>query len=155
MDISVDRKVSEEGHLVFTITAKNPHKAPFGDLELNVLEYLDKCRENFTENDEINNKLIQDVMGLLHAAKEKAFLRLRRNLTFAIDNQLNAKIEPMRQEIYNWIYDMQEKPVKTWMQEFDPQRTKFYFDNDKNNEYCRDPSTIADDKLDDDEEDDE
>jgi len=49
---------------------------------------------------------------------------------------------------------MQEKPLKIWMSEFDPERTKYYFNNDKSNEYSRDPLHISDDKVDDDEDED-
>ncbi len=156
MEITVDRSVSSEGNLVFTITAKNPHKSPFGELEVNVLSKLDSCREMFSEDDELQSKLIQDVVALIYTAKEKAFTRVKRNLTFAIDEQLNPMIDPIRQEIYNWIYDMQDKPIKTWMSEFDPQRTKYYFCNDdKHKAYYQNSSTMPDDKFDDEEGDDE
>jgi len=58
----------------------------------------------------------------------------------------------MCQEIYNWIFDQQNEPLKRWMLEFDPQRTTFYFDNDKKLEPVREYS-FAEEKFDDEEDD--
>jgi len=63
--------------------------------------------------------------------------------------------KPICQEIYNWIQDHQSGDIKNWMIQFDPQRTKYYFHNDPENPYSRGPSTIPDDKIDEDEEDDD
>ncbi len=40
----------------------------------------------------------------------------------------------MCQEIYNWIFDNQNEYLKGWIAEYDPQRSRYYFDNDKTHE---------------------
>ncbi len=131
MKITVDRTHTAEGDLVFTITAKDAHKAPFGIVEKDIMDLLDICKDSVQGLLTEENKLKEDVIGLVHAAKERAFNRVLENLQFTISNELRPKFTHLCQEIYNWIYDAQEKPLKDWMREFDPQRTKYYFDNDR------------------------
>ncbi len=145
MDIKVDRTISPEGDLVFTITAKNAHKVRFGETELNTLEILEECQKCFNPEDVESNKLVHEIVGLIHAAKEKAFDRILKSLKFSIREQLDPMMEPIRQEIYNWIYDAQEPPVKQWMQEFDPQRTTYYFHNDKQSHHQQMPESDDED----------
>jgi len=154
MKITVDRTINPEGDLVFTMTVKEPHNAPFGPIEKNIMDVLDFCKTGVENISPEDNKLKNDVVGLIHHAKEKAFCRVIENLKFAIKNSLELKFNPICQEIYNWIYDAQEKPLKDWLHEFDPQRTTFYFDNDgrlKNQHR----NMIADDKISEDDFDDE
>jgi len=154
MKITVERTTNPEGNLVFTITVSEPHFITFEEEERNALEGIDK----FTESMEIylnpENLLYSDIKNANHRVKEKVFMRLLDNLKFSIENELQPKFKPICQEIYNWIYDNQKGYVKKWMEEFDPQRSKYYFDNDikpfviKSTMNC-----VPDDKLD--EEDDE
>jgi hypothetical protein len=154
MDIKVDRVNTPEGNLVFTITVSNPHHSCFGENEKNIMNYLDTCKENVSKSTSVENKLAQDVIGLIHASKEKTFTRVLSNLKFAIENEFRPKFQPICQEIYNWIYDHQTVMLKSWMSEFDPQRTKYYFDNDKKNLPSHDPHYISDDKIDDEDDED-
>lgn len=154
MKINVDRIHTPEGNLVFTITVSEPHHSCFGEVEKNIMNLLDICKENVYRTTSEENKTKLDVVGLIHLAKEKTFIRVLDNLKFAIENEFRPKFKPICQEIYNWIYDNQTDVLKKWMSEFDPQRTKYYFDNDaKSNEYCKNPAHISDDKIDDDNDD--
>jgi hypothetical protein len=130
MKIQVDRTNTSEGNLVFTITVSNPHHSCFGEIEKNIMNLLDFCKEGVQNLSPEDNKVRNDVIGLIHNAKEKAFMRVLDNLKFAIENEFRPKFKPICQEIYNWIYDNQTDLLKKWMSEFDPQRTKYYFDND-------------------------
>ncbi len=130
MKITVDRTIDSEGNLVFTISVKEPHKVPFTELENNMMTALETCKKHVDSVQE-DNKVKNDILSSIHDAKEKTFSRILQSLRFAITNELRPKFQPICQEIYNWIYDNQEGPTKMWMQEVDPQRTKYYFDNDK------------------------
>lgn len=154
MKITVDRVIKPEGELVFTITVTEPHKAPFGHIEKNMMNVLNVCKEAVEEIPTEENKMKIDIISLIHAAKEKAFDRVMNNLKFAIRNSLQPKFDPICQEIYNWIYDAQDKPLKEWLQEFDPQRTTYYFDNDEKNRNAF-SNKVADDKFDEEDDEDE
>lgn len=130
MKITVDRTNSPEGNLVFTITVSEPHNALFGDIEKNICSLLDSCKNSIEKDYPEENKLKEDIISSIHGAKEKAFMRVINNLKFVIKNELEVKFVPICQEVYNWIYDAQDKPLKSWLHEFDPQRSKYYFDND-------------------------
>lgn len=158
MKITVDRKVSNENELVFTITCTEPHKGPFGLIEQHMMEILDTCKtkiQNIPTQSKNQEKMLQeDIVGLMHVVKEQAFLRIRNSLSFAIENQLRIKWSPILQEIYNWIFDSQDEPLKQWIQEFHPERTKYYFDNDKTIENYSSQQDHDDVEVDDDDEDD-
>ena len=155
MKITVDRTQSLEGDLIFTITIKEPHNAPFGHLEKNLCIILDVCKNAIEEVPTEQNKLKDDIIRSIHEAKEKAFVRVLNNLKFAIKNELQPKFTPICQEIYNWIYDYQKEPLKRWLLEFDPQRTTYYFDNDNKSQNYGNPNEIPDDKIQEDDLDDE
>ncbi len=129
MDIQVDREIKEDG-LIFTIKVTNPHQGCFKDAEKQMMQILDLCKYEVSQVTLEENKLKDDVVGLIHAAKEKMFNRILRDLKFSIENDLRPKFQPICQEIYNWLHDQQSGDLKSWMIEFDPQRTKYYFDND-------------------------
>src|SRR5690606_24171737 len=156
MDIKVDRTNTPEGNLVFTITVSEPHHSCFGEIEKNIMNLLDICKDDIYRTTSDENKTKQDVIGLIHAAKEKTFLRVLRNLKFAIENEFRPKFKPICQEIYNWIYDQQTDVLKKWMSEFDPQRTKYYFDNDITpNKFAQMQESEHDDDDDEEDEDEE
>ncbi len=153
MKISVDRS-KEEGKLVFTITVTEPTQAPLSKLHYLSLQsldgFIDKMRVIIGDED----KLFLDVQRANHGVKERIFDKVLEDLKFAIKNELEPKFKPICQEIYNWIYDKQGGHIKEWMQEFDPQRTEFYFDNDaKKPKYDR--HYLSDDKIEDEEDEDE
>ncbi len=155
MKIKVDRKSTPEGDLVFTVTVSEPHHACFDDVERNVMDILEFTKKGVEDLTPEDNKLRQDVVGLIHAAKEKAFTRVMNSLKFAIENDLRPKFKPICQEIYNWIYDNQKDVLKGWLSEFDPQRTKYYFDNDRAPGAMEMPQESEHDDDDDEEEDEE
>lgn len=130
MKISVDRIVNSNDDLVFTITVKEPHVSPFTDDERISIESIDRFTKNMEKTIDPTSLLYQDILNANHKVKEKVFMRILENLKFAIENEFRPKFKPICQEIYNWIYDQQEGFLKTWMTEFDPQRTTYYFDND-------------------------
>lgn len=155
MKITVDRTETLEGNLVFKITVSEPHHACFDEVEKNIMGVLDFCKTGVENLSPEDNRLRQDVVALIHLAKEKTFNKVLNSLKFAIKEQLQPKFDPICQEIFNWIHDQQRDVLKNWMNEFNPERTKYYFDNDRKNEYCRDPNYLRDDKFDDEEDDDE
>lgn len=140
MKIRTERKVNENGELVFTITVPQPDMAEFSPAHQSLLAILDKCQgESMCVEGE--DKIKEEIIRLVHAAKDKTFQKFILKLTFHIRNSLEPKFQHICQEVYNWIYDAQSGDLKEWMQTFDPQRTKYYFDNDK---------TIEDDEDDED-----
>lgn len=130
MKIKVDRVNSLDGDLIFMITVSEPHHASFDETDLSVMRELEKCKEQVEKLSPEESKLRMDTVSLIHLAKEKTFKRIINSLTFAIKEELEPKFRPICQEIFNWIHDQQKDCVKTWMDEFNPERTKYYFDND-------------------------
>ena len=131
MQITVDRTNNEDGDLVFTITVREPVLTSFTEEEKAFMAYLEICMKQVSmfvgNNLLIKNTILSD----LHATKEKIFYNVLRKLRFSIENELEVKYSPMVQEIYNWIQDAQDGFLKQWMVEINPQRTRYYFDNDK------------------------
>lgn len=132
MDIKVNRRVKENGDLVFEIVVSEPHLAPFDVAERDMMDIMQDAKKKLEAVADPENKTRIDVEQGIHWSKGKVFERVLKNLQFAIKNQLEPKFQPICQEIYNWIYDNQKDILKHWMLEFDPQRSKYYFDNDRN-----------------------
>ncbi len=130
MKVTVDRLNLDSGELQFIITMSEPHVAPFSDEERVALESIDRFTKNMASTLDPTGDLYQKVLNANHHVKEQVFLKILQNLRFTIENEFRPKFQPICQEIYNWIYDNQEGFLKTWMMEFDPQRTTYYFDND-------------------------
>ena len=122
-----------------------------------MMKLLDICKDDINRITPEENKLKNDVFGLVHTAKDKLFSRVIDNLKFSIENELRPMFRPICQEIYNWIKEHQSGDLMNWMNEFDPQKTKYYFHNDTQYEnIVRGPSEIPEDYLiDEDDEDDE
>jgi len=130
MKIKVDRTNTSEGDLVFKITVSEPNHVCFSYAEKQIMNLLDNCKEHMNNLSLEENKTKDEAVSFINIAKEKTFLRILDNLKFAIENEFRTKFKPICQEIYNWIYDHQTDSLKNFMLEFDPQRTKYYFDND-------------------------
>lgn len=130
MKIKVDRDNKENGELVFTITVSKPDVADFGEMEKSMLDTLDACQHEISLHKAHDSKLQIDIINLIHTSKLRAFGRTLDQLKRCIKDDLQIKFNPICQEIYNWIYDHQDGVLKSWLIEFDPQRTKYYFDND-------------------------
>ncbi len=150
MKIQVDREVTLEGDLKFTVTVKDPHSLVKSTEILNFIDYSTRFVEDLHPT-----FLKLDTLKFYHDFKEKIFLRMIESLKFSIKNELEIKFNPMCQEIYNWIYDYQEKPIRDWLSDFDPVRTKYYFDNDKKFDYTYPKDEISQDKIDEDEDENE
>jgi hypothetical protein len=133
MKITVDRPLEESDQLTFIISVDDPHQVPLHEEEFLLLKELDQCKEVAGKLSS-TNKFKNEIETALHGLKELLFNRVMASLRFSIENELRVKIDPMCQEIYNWLYDKQNGEVKNWLQEFDPQRVKYYFDNDKTSE---------------------
>lgn len=131
MKIEVNRSHTLEGELIFTIRVSEPHEIDISQDEISIMHTLETCIESI-ESIEISEAYdVKDtIKSALNDVKSDAFWRLLNKLKFSIENEFRPKFRPICQEIYNWIYDHQKGEVKQWMQEFDPQRTKYYFSND-------------------------
>ncbi len=127
MKIAVER-TEEADSLTFTIKVTEPHHAPFTQEDERILSFLQGGIANISEDPSAVAELIKQA---IHHVQAITFNKIKENLCFAIHGQLVEKVKPMQQDIYNWLYDRQPPHLKQWMQEFDPQRTKYYFDNDK------------------------
>lgn len=130
MKIEVNRTDHPEG-LTFTINVTEPHDAPFSEIDSETINFLEKCKKSVEKLAPPEDKLVGEVVNSIHTIKQRTFDRVKTSLEFAIENNVKEKLRPICQEIYNWIYDNQKPHLKNWMQEFDPQRVKYYFDNDK------------------------
>lgn len=150
MKIRVERTIPSDRQMVFTITVKDPEDIELTDIEWNLLNQLEVCKKEIESMEESKER--EEILRALHIVRERIFARVLDKLQFAIKNQLEPKFNPMCQEIYNWIYDKQSGRLKSWMQEFDPLRTTYYFDNDAK---CEDNSINGDNEEDDDEDADE
>lgn len=129
MDIKVDRTLSDN-NLVFTITVSNPHASSFSESDLQIMKLIEQCKKSIEGVSLETSKTKESVINLINTAKEKSFFRILDNLKFAIENEFRPRFDPICQEIYNWIRDHQTGELQEWLFEFDPQRTKYYFDND-------------------------
>lgn len=137
MNIKVGRDNSLDGDLIFTIQVSDPHKIEFTDDEKKIISILEKCISTLeNEMSSSAEKVKLEILSSLHGIKNQIFCRIIDNLKFNIENDFRPKFKPICQEIYNWLYDHQTGIIKNWMLEFDPQRTKYYFDNDVNTHTC-------------------
>ncbi len=130
MEIKVNREINEEKNLIITITVKEPFCVPLSVEQIDSI----KLMEDFIENSwkyQACEKFQTLISTSLHNVKEKIFGETIEKLKFNIENDFHPRYKHICQEIYNWIYDHQHGLVRKWMQEFDPQRTKYYFNNDK------------------------
>lgn len=131
MDIEIDREVTPEGDLVFCIRVKNPQKINFSEVDKKILDGLDNFTLELGNTIDVQNRIYQEYVTGKDGIKEKIFKRCIKNLKFNIINSLETKFDPICQEIYNWIYLHQDDHAKMWLLHCDPQRTKYYFDNDR------------------------
>lgn len=130
MKIKVNRTIEENGDLTFVIKVSEPHEIDFTKDDLKNMQLIRKYNDLLAQVDDPHPSLVH-TMELLTDLMAERFYDIKRKLEFSIHNELNIKIEPIRQEIYNWIYDFQPKHLKTWMYDYDPQRCHYYFDNDR------------------------
>lgn len=145
MNIKVNR-IDKNEALVFEIVVTKPHLAPFSESDEAIMNLLEDAKNKFNDlADPENYSRIKAEQGI-HLAKEKVFLRILDSLKFSIKNSLESKFNHICQEIYNWIHDHQEGRLQRWMSECNPQRTKYYFDNDKNIEKDFDEEEDEDDE---------
>lgn len=129
MKITVDRTNDSEGNLVFTITAKEIKQIDF-PVEKNVMSSLSACKKIINDSCELTRH-VDSIQTKLDECIENTCFKLMDRIKFSIRNDLEPKFKAMCQEIYNAIYDAQEGSTKQWLHEFDPQKTRYYFDNDR------------------------
>jgi hypothetical protein len=130
MKIEVSRSHTEDGNLVFTIVTKEPTVMPFTIEERLVLTRIDEFLREMKKALDPSKKLYQDILLSTHAVKENMLIRVINQLKTSINTDLRIKFEPICEEIFNWIYDNQVDHVRSWLSQFEPQRVKYYFDND-------------------------
>lgn len=131
MKIAVERVIDEEERLVFTITVTEPHDASLEEDEFKIMQMAENNKLLLAQYDTPNRKTKARAYELLNFFQEEVFKEVLRRLRFSIDETLRPKFMPILQEIYNWIYDRQADRLKDWMEKYDPQRSRYYFDNDK------------------------
>lgn len=127
MEITVDR-TCEEDVIVFTIKVKDLKKSPFNEASLQMMKTLDIAKSDVYKHE---NPYLEAVVMHIHAAKEAVCDKVIKNLKFEIKEQFEPKFKQVCQEIYNSVVDSQEEFVKSWMLESEPERFKYYFNNDK------------------------
>lgn len=130
MDITVDRVVDSNRKLVFTISVENPEDIYHEENDLPMLKYLHACQREIEKISE-DNQIPVEISQSFHELKSKLFYKWQRKLRFAINEDLHKKFMPICTEIYNWFYDQQSGLIRSFMEECDPQRTRYYFDNDR------------------------
>jgi len=137
MKIKVERESTPEGDLVFTVRVSDPHVVEITSYEKKIIHILEECLSTLdSEIHDSAEKVKEDVQSSLNGIKHQVFCRMIERLKFNVENDFRPKFKPICQEIYNWLYDYQTGETRQWMQEFDPQRTKYYFDNDINTHTC-------------------
>lgn len=129
MKIEVNRINTNEGDLVFNIKISKPTYVNLKLEENQILSMVNDCQKRVEVIDSDDN-LKDSVVNILQIAKTKTFERVLNQIKSSINEDLESKMKPIKQEIYNWLYDHQNNPLKNWMLDLDPQRTKYYFDND-------------------------
>ncbi len=134
MKITIDRHHKENKELVFTITISEPHNAPFSEKDLESLQFLDKSIATMQTIGDPTSPINGQVCGAIHNIKHQTFNRVRSSMVFAIQQDIECKIHHICTEVYNWLFDNQPDYLSKWMMDFDPQRTKYYFHNDKTND---------------------
>lgn len=130
MEIKVERFI-EEGKLVFKIICDKPDDFKMNPYDIEALTNLDGSYENFKNAIPDAYRFKDLIKANLFDIRSKVFERVSDDMTFSLRQQLEPKFDHMCQEIYNWQYDAQSGFIKNWLQEFDPQRVKYYFANDK------------------------
>lgn len=130
MEIKVER-IIEEGKLVFTITCENPSIEYPNENGWEALNLLNICESAIEATIHNGFSLKQEIKTTLFGCRDMVFDQIHDFMTFALRERLEPKFEHMCNEIYNWQYDNASGRMKQLLQEFDPQRTKYYFDNDK------------------------
>lgn len=130
MKISIERVQPDDSSLLFVIKVTDPTDASLTEVDTSTLTFLERCKESIEALDSPENPLCAEAVSAIHALKLQKFERVLDQLRGVIADSLNMRTQHISQEIYNWIYDRQNGELKTWMQECDPQRTRYYFDND-------------------------
>lgn len=130
MKIEVHRAVSEKGNLIFTIEARDPQGVTFSQEEFTILKHLDEAMVKINHDVEKKGIIFEETIMKIHDVKSEIHARMLRYLKNNIKLDFEPRFNHICQEIYNWLLENQDGLEKKWMLEFDPQRTRFYFDND-------------------------
>ncbi len=145
MKIQVDRTEPSDNTLVFTITVSQPLCVPFTEEDIRALVAMDMFMLSMSQTLDTNGEVYKNLISANHSVKEKILEKVLASMRFHIECVLKKKFKPMCEEIYNWVYDHQEGHVKSWLSTFTPERTKYYFDNDRKDESIQDDACECDD----------
>ncbi len=149
MKIEVAR-VDHPDSLVFTIIVTEPHIVPFTPQEHLTLTSMDAFIKNMENTLHPHSKLYRDILEANHGVKEKILMRVLKSLKESIKEDLQPKFDPICEEIFNWLYDRQDGQLRSWLSQFQPERTKYYFSNDAKMKY---KNALSDTNYDEDEDD--
>lgn len=133
MQIRVER-VIEGRNLVFKIVCSEPKALKFEATKA-LLKNLDNTIKSMQLMDDstmtLRDKRLQEAtITSTKSIQCSCFEDLKNNMVLSIENEFEPRFKHIIQEIYNWISDHQSSEMIQWMSDFDPQRTKYYFDND-------------------------
>jgi hypothetical protein len=129
MKIEVAR-IQAHDKLVFTITVTEPGINPFTMDEAFVLGGIDKFMQQMEQVTNRDATLYEYLVNANHSVREKLLSKVNKNIQYSIEYELRPRFDHICKEIYNWTVDLQSGEFQTWLMQYIPQRTKFYFDND-------------------------
>jgi len=130
MEVTVDRTITPEGDLVFVMRLKNPHIQQVGNDEVNMMSILNAAQSAIEEIPALDLDFKDRVQDAVTKAKKIAFENIFFSLKFWIKAAIENPHDRIYQEIENWVCDAQPEPLKSWLNEFYANRTKYYFNND-------------------------
>lgn len=155
MDIKVERGKSGEDQIVFTITVTGHDCVDITPEEFAWMHRLDALMEDMALMADEQGKVYELMKLENHKSKDKLFNIILDKLKMKIEINLRQKFRPMVQEIYNWIFDHQDGTLREWMIKYNPDRTRYYFDNDIETENLNKKGNVDEDVEVDDEDDDD
>lgn len=129
MEITVDRNHTQDGNLVFTITVTPDEENLLKIEDIEILKKINMFQNQIAEAHE--GALNTDVSELLHDFKTEVYFKVSGLIRNKVAVKLQQMFNPICQETYSWLIDKQKEELRTWMLEFNPGRTKYYFSNDE------------------------
>lgn len=125
----IERTFNDNGDLIFMITMPNGPYKIISDDHLSKLTQFRKLGEFLTS--EISGFRYSEIMeDSFRDNLQDLFMCFFKEFREDIDKEFTEKCRAMKAEINNWVYDKQSVAIQSWLSEYEPQRTKYYFDND-------------------------
>jgi DNA-directed RNA polymerase subunit L len=115
--------------LEFTIRCEESDKIDFSEDDLKAMNKLSNCLLEI-ENLSIEDYILDHPKSCLVNAQGEIYDKIKEKLCADIRFSVEKKINAICQEIYNWIYEVQNDNLKEYMEQFDSKRTRYYFDNE-------------------------